>query len=171
MVWFTGIGSSGKSTIAASVHRILQARGIAVEWLDGDVFRRAFSPDLGYSRQDRAENVRRLGYIVELLTRHGIVVLVSAVSPERTVRDWALRQAGTAIEVHVDAPLDVCRGRDTRGIYAQADQGLVRNIPGLDLPYEAPLHPDVYCPTSRESLPTCVARVLRAIEPFLTGRP
>jgi adenylylsulfate kinase len=135
-----------------------------VEWLDGDVVRRYLSKGLGYSKEDRDENIRRIGFVAELLTRNGVIVLVSAISPYRAVRDEMRARIGNFVEVYVDAPLTVCQQRDINGIYRRARAGEIQHVTGLDDPYEPPLSPDIVCHTDREPLAESVERVLRHIE-------
>jgi adenylylsulfate kinase len=163
-VWFTGLSSAGKTTISRAVRERLCARGYKVEWLDGDVVRRYLSKGLGYSKEDRDENIRRIGFVAELLTRNGVLVLVSAISPYRAVRQEMRARIGNFLEVHVDAPLEVCRQRDINGVYRRAQTGEIHNVTGLDDPYEPPLEPDVVCHTHRETIEESVAKVLHRID-------
>ena len=110
------------------------SRGERVEWLDGDVVRRRLSKGLGFSKEDRDENIRRIGFVAELLTRHGVIVLVSAISPYRAVRDEMRSRIGSFLEVYVDAPLVVCQRRDIKGIYRQAREGQMHQVTGMDAP-------------------------------------
>jgi adenylylsulfate kinase len=163
-VWFTGLSSAGKTTISQALHQTLQARGYTVEWLDGDVVRQRLSKDLGFSKQDRDENVRRIGALAGQLTERGAIVLVSAISPYRAARDEVRLAIGAFLEVWVHAPLAVCEERDIKGIYRRARAGEIHNVTGLDDPYEHPLAPDVECRTDRETLEESAAKVLEAIE-------
>jgi adenylyl-sulfate kinase len=163
-VWLTGLSSAGKTTISRLLHETLQARGERVEWLDGDAMRRGLSADLGFSKKDRDENVRRVGYVAELLTRHGVIVLVSAISPYRALRNEMRRRIGNFLEVHIHAPLAVCEQRDVKGIYQRARAENLRQVTGLDDPYEPPLAPEIVCHTYRETPQESAARVLAAIE-------
>ncbi len=137
-VWFTGLSSAGKSTICQALYEKLWARGYKVEWLDGDVVRQHLSKDLGFSKQDRDENIRRIGFVAELLTRNGVIVLVSAISPYGSVRDEVRRRIGNFLEVYVNAPLAVCEQRDVKGLYRRARTGELHHFTGVDDPYEAP---------------------------------
>jgi len=166
-VWFTGLSSAGKTTISQAVYDNLCSRGHLVEWLDGDVVRRNLCKDLGFNKEDRDENIRRIGFVAELLARNGVIVLVSAISPYRSLRDEMRRRIGNFIEVHVDAPLAVCEERDVKGIYRKARAGEIHNVTGLDDPYEPPLAAEVVCPTDREPLHESSGRVLRTIEELL----
>src|SRR5271163_799763 len=122
-IWFTGLSSSGKTTISQAVHETLLQAGHKVEGLDGDVVRQHISKGLGFSKEDRDENIRRIGFVAELLTRNGVIVLVSAISPYRAVRDEMRALIGNFIEVYVEAPLEVCQKRDIHGIYRRAAAG------------------------------------------------
>lgn len=163
-VWFTGLSSSGKTTLSRALHDELKTRGYPVEWLDGDAVRQKFSKDLGYSREDRNENIRRIGAVAEELTRQGIIVLVSAISPYRDTRDEVRRRIGHFLEIWVHAPLAVCESRDRNGIYRRARANELQHVTGIDDPYEEPLAPDVECCTDRETLAESVAKVLAAVE-------
>jgi bifunctional enzyme CysN/CysC len=166
-VWFTGLSSAGKSTISQAVHEKLWAMGHKVEWLDGDVVRRHLNKGLGFSKEDRDENVRRIGFVAELLTRNGVITLVSAISPYRAVRDEIRDRVGRFLEVYVHAPLEVCEQRDLKGIYRRARAGEMHGVTGVDDPYEPPLAPDVECRTDRETPGESVAKVLSAIQTWL----
>ena len=163
-MWFTGLSSAGKTTISRALYKTLRARGHQVEWLDGDVVRRGLSKDLGFSREDRDQNVRRIGILAELLTRNGVIVLVSAISPYRAVRDEMRYRIGSFLEVYVHAPLEVCERRDVKGIYFQARTGQIHKVTGMDDPYEPPLAPEVFCATDRETPSESAARVLGAVD-------
>ena len=166
-VWLTGLSSAGKTTIAQALHERLSSRGYKVEWLDGDAVRRHLSKGLGFSKEDRDENIRRIGFVAELLTRHGVIVLVSAISPYRATRDEVRRRIGNFLEVYVHAPLEVCEQRDVNGIYGRARAGEIKNVTGLDDPYEPPLNPDVKCRTDRETERESATKVLEAVESAL----
>jgi adenylylsulfate kinase len=167
-VWLTGLSSAGKTTISQALLDTLQSRGHRLEWLDGDAVRQRLSKDLGFSKADRDENIRRIGELADQLTRSGTIVLVSAISPYRAARDELRRRIGDFLEVWVHAPLDVCQSRDVKGIYRRARAGELHNVTGIDDPYEHPLAPDVECRTDRETLDESVAKVLEAVERWLT---
>jgi adenylylsulfate kinase len=169
-VWFTGLSSAGKTTISQSLHQTLAGRGYKVEWLDGDVVRLRLSKDLGFSKEDRDENVRRIGALAGELTADGAIVLVSAISPYRATRDEIRRRIGAFLEVWVHAPLAVCEQRDLKGIYRRGRAGEIHNVTGLDDPYEHPAAPDVECRTDIETLDESAAKVLAAIERWQAGR-
>jgi bifunctional enzyme CysN/CysC len=166
VVWFTGLSGAGKSTIAREVYNELWARGIKVELIDGDDIRKDLNKDLGFSHEDRAENIRRIGSIAALLARNGVVVLVSAISPYRTGREEARRRFPNFLEVFVNAPLAVCEERDTKGLYRKARAGLIPSFTGLDHPYERPISPEIECRTDVETLTECTHKVLSALLPL-----
>jgi adenylyl-sulfate kinase len=166
-VWLTGLSGAGKTTIARQVQDQLCGR-CAVETLDGDIVRTYLSKDLGYSKDDRNENVRRLGFVARLLSENGIVVLVTAISPYREIRDEMRRSIGPFVEVYVNAPIATCEQRDVKGLYKKARAGEIRLFTGIDDPYEPPLAPEVECQTDRESIGTSAHKVLAVIEQKLT---
>jgi adenylylsulfate kinase len=165
-VWFTGLSSSGKTTISQAVQKKLLHAGNKVEWLDGDAVRQHISKGLGYSKEDRDENIRRIGYVAELLTRNGVIVLVSAISPYRAVRDEMRARIGKFLEVYVEAPLEVCQQRDINGVYRRALAGEIHHVTGMDDPYEPPCSPDVVCHTARETREESVAKVIDRVESY-----
>jgi adenylyl-sulfate kinase len=168
-VWFTGLSSSGKTTLSRAVAQELQAQWHHAEILDGDEIRHTLWPELGFSKHDRDENVRRIAYIAELLTRNRVIVLVSAISPYREARMGARRQIGRFVEVYVNAPLEVCESRDVKGLYKRARAGSLSGMTGIDDPYEAPDLPEVECRTDRESLAECSEKVVRFVQPWLAA--
>ena len=169
-IWFTGLSSAGKTTIATAVCEGLRERGYKVEWLDGDVVRQHLCIGLGFSKEDRDENIRRIGFVAELLTRNGVIAVVSAISPYRAARDENRRRIGDFLEVYVNAPIDVCEQRDIKGIYRRARAGEIGHVTGVDDPYEPPLAADVECRTDRETPAQSAASVLRAVDTWM-GRP
>ena len=166
-IWFTGLPSSGKTAIsnlvAKSIH--LMDNRIAIEQIDGDVIRQTFSKGLGFSREDRDANVARVSHVAHMLTHHGIIVLVSLVSPYRQAREDArtLIGADSFIEVHVHASQAACIRRDVKGLYEQYREGKITHMTGMDDPYEIPLAPDVTCCTTRETVEISAWRVLSKI--------
>ncbi|HEX7288910.1 MAG TPA: adenylyl-sulfate kinase [Candidatus Angelobacter sp.] len=162
-VWMTGLSGAGKTTICQAVYTEMLARGIRVEMLDGDTVRQNFSRNLGFSKEDRTENVRRIGYVAGLLTRNRVVTLVSAISPYRAARDEVRAQIGRFLEVYVNAPFQVCEQRDPKGLYRRARNGEIRGFTGLDDPYEPPLVPEIECRTDQESVKDSVDKVVTAI--------
>jgi len=142
-VWLTGLPCSGKSSIAELVAGKLRRRGRRVEVLDGDVVRNELSKGLGFSREDRDTNVRRIGFVAHLLTRNGVVVVVAAVSPYARIRGEVRQRIGDFVEVYVSCPLSECERRDVKGMYAKARRGEIAAFTGVSDPYEAPEAPDL----------------------------
>jgi bifunctional enzyme CysN/CysC len=170
-VWFTGLSGSGKTAICGSVYTELLARGIRAEFLDADALRKHFNSDLGFSKEDRDENVRRIAFVAGLLTRNGVVALVAAISPYRSTREEVRRTIGNFIEVYVDASLSICEARDPKGLYERARAGQIKGFTGIDDPYEPPLAPAVQCDTEHQSIKTNTDKVLSAILQFLEAEP
>ncbi len=166
-VWFTGLSGAGKSTLSRAVYERLWATGRKVELLDGDEVRRHLTRDLGFSRGDRDENIRRIGFVAEMLARNGVVALVSVISPYRAIRDEVRARTRHFVEVFVNAPLEICESRDPKGLYRKARAGEIRGFTGVDDPYEAPLEPEVECRTDRETVAESVEKVLAAINRVL----
>lgn len=164
-VWFTGLSGAGKTTITSELARILKEEGFKVEILDGDTVREGLTRDLGFSREDRDENIHRISFVSHLLTRNDVIVLVSAISPYGEAREKARQQVGdNFIEVFVNAPLNVCEDRDVKGLYKRARAGEITGFTGIDDPYEAPSNPEVECRTDLETLSESVAKVRAKIE-------
>jgi adenylylsulfate kinase len=158
-VWFTGLSGAGKTTINQRLEEKLRWHGYRVEVLDGDVVRQNLTKGLGFSKEDRDENIRRIGFVAHLLTRNGVIVLVSAISPYREIRDEVKKRIGDFVEVYVNAPLEVCERRDVKGLYKKARAGEIKHFTGIDDPYEPPLNPDVECLTDAESEDESLAKV------------
>jgi adenylylsulfate kinase len=163
-VWFTGLSGAGKTTIRMAVEKELRDRGLKVEVLDGDIVRQYLTRDLGFSKADRDENIRRIGFVSHLLTRNGVIVLVSAISPYAAMRQEVRGQIGDFIEVYANAPLSVCESRDVKGLYKKARAGEIKQFTGIDDPYEAPTNPEVECRTDLEALEESAAKVLNYLE-------
>jgi adenylylsulfate kinase len=159
-LWLTGLSGAGKSTLAAAVSAELGRRGIPVEVLDGDEVRQNLSKGLGFSRQDRDTNIRRIGYVAKLLTRNGVAVITAAISPYRGIRDEVRNQIGAFIEVYVKASLDECIRRDTKGLYRKALAGEIPQFTGVSDPYEEPLAPELVIDTEREEIADSAFRVI-----------
>ncbi len=159
-VWFTGLSGAGKTTISRAVEKELKSYGYRVEVLDGDIVRQNLTKGLGFSKEDRDENIRRVGFVAELLTRNQVSVLVSAISPYRDIRQEVRQKIGNFVEVYVNAPLEVCEQRDVKGLYKKARAGEIKNFTGIDDPYEPPLNPEVECRTDLETLEESVSKVL-----------
>lgn len=163
-VWLTGLSGAGKTTIARALERELRRRGCRVEILDGDEVRKHLSQGLGFSKEDRDTNIRRIGYVAKLLSRNGVAVITSAISPYREVREEVRREIGDFVEVYVKCPLEVLARRDVKGLYARALRGEIPNFTGISDPYEEPLHPEVVVETDRETVEESAGKVLRFLE-------
>lgn len=163
-IWFTGLPSSGKTTLATAVAEQLRAAGRPVELLDGDEVREFLSKGLGFSREDRETNVTRIGYVAALLAGHGTTVLASVISPYAASRDKVRALHGERgadfVEVHVATPVDVCSERDVKGLYAKQRAGELRGLTGVDDPYEAPAQPEITVATQDQTLDESVAQIL-----------
>lgn len=169
-VWLTGLPSAGKSTIACRLAELLGAEGRGAEILDGDEVRAFLSAGLGFSRADRDANVRRIGYVAELLARNGVLVLAAVVSPFQdsrdAVREWHRRSGTAFLEVHVATPVEVCADRDVKGLYARQRAGTLTGLTGVDDPYEPPPSPELRIDTGSED----VAGSVRAVRALLAER-
>jgi len=163
-VWLTGLPCSGKSTLASALGRALLERGRLVEVLDGDVVRQNLSKGLGFSREDRDTNIRRIGFVAKLLTRNGAATVVAAVSPYASVRREVKEQIGSFIQVFVSCPVTVCEERDVKGMYALARAGKIKDFTGVDDPYEAPEDADVVVRTDQHSIEECISQILKIVE-------
>jgi adenylyl-sulfate kinase len=154
------LSSAGKSTLGEALAERLRAHGQRVELLDGDVMRQRLCRGLGFSREDRDENIRRIGFVAELLDRHDVIAIVSAISPYRAVRQEIRERIPRFIEVYVNAPLAICEGRDVKGLYKRARAGDLPGFTGVDDPYEAPEAPEVECRTDLETIDESVGKIL-----------
>jgi adenylylsulfate kinase len=164
-LWFTGLSGAGKTTISEIVERELRERFGKVEVLDGDIVRTNLSKGLGFSREDRDTNILRIGFVADLLTRNGVGVIVSAISPFKEARDQVRRSIGEDfIEVYVDAPLEVCAERDVKGLYEKAFSGEIEQFTGVSDPYEAPAAPELHIKTDEEEPRESARRVILKLE-------
>ena len=164
-VWFTGLSGAGKTTIADIVALELKRRGHKVEVLDGDVVRTHLSKGLGFSKEDRDTNIRRIGWVCEVLSRNGVASIAAAISPYRDVRDEVRASIPRFLEVYVEAPIDVLAERDVKGLYKKALAGELDNFTGVSDPYEPPVNPEVVCHSDgRETAEESAARVIDALE-------
>lgn len=163
-LWFTGLSGAGKTTISQAVEEELIAQGYKVEVLDGDVVRENLTKGLGFSKADRDENVRRIGFVAQLLTRNGVIVIVSAISPYRNIRDEVRNRIGDFVEIYVNAPLAVCEKRDVKGLYKKARSGEIKTFTGISDPYEPPMNPEVECRTDQETLQESVLKVMNQVQ-------
>jgi adenylyl-sulfate kinase len=159
-IWLTGLSGAGKSTIANLLAERLRETGAEVEVLDGDALRTTLCKDLGFSRDDREENIRRIGFLCELLTRHGVTVIVAAISPYRNARDEVRTKLANFVEVYVTCPLDVLTERDPKGLYRRALAGEIAHFTGISDPYEPPEHADLTIDSSAETPQESVQRLL-----------
>jgi adenylylsulfate kinase len=164
VIWLTGLPSSGKSTLAELLTAALRRRAQAVEVLDGDEVRRWLTRGLGFGKEERDENVRRVAHVARLLVRHGVAVVVAMISPYRGVRDEARALIGRFLEVHVDCSREECIRRDVKGLYQKALAGGIANFTGVSDPYEPPTAPEVVVRTDQECPDESLARILGALE-------
>jgi len=163
-LWLTGLSGAGKSTIGWRIAELLRERDVQVEVLDGDVVRQNLCADLGFSKEDRDTNIRRIGFVADILTRNGVVVVVAAISPYEAVREEVREHIGRFLEVYVRCPMDVLVERDTKGMYKRALRGEIDHFTGVSDPYEEPPTPDLVVDTSSETVEQSVARVLAAVD-------
>lgn len=163
-LWFTGLSGSGKSTLAKRVEEILLERGMKVEVLDGDVVRTNLSKGLGFSKEDRDINIRRIGFVCNLLTRNDVVAIGSAISPYKAIRDENRKLIGRFVEVYCKCPLEVLSERDVKGLYKKAMAGEIKGFTGVDDPYEAPENPEVTVETDKEGVDESVNKIIRTLE-------
>ncbi len=164
-LWFTGLSGAGKSTLAEVIEQLLKAQRRSVEVLDGDIVRTHLSKGLGFSREDRDTNIKRIAFVCKLLTRNGVACVSAAISPYQETRAWARKEIGNFVEVYVKCPIEVCRQRDIKGLYKLADAGIIQNFTGVSDPYEEPQQPELVVETDKETVEECVARIFaRLIE-------
>ncbi|MBI4299726.1 MAG: adenylyl-sulfate kinase [Chloroflexi bacterium] len=163
-IWLTGLSGAGKTTIAERLDAELRRRGRRVELLDGDVVRTHLSKGLGFSKEDRDTNIRRIGFVAKLLTRNGAAVIASAISPYREIRDENRRDIGDFVEVYVECPLEELVKRDVKGLYAKAIRGEIAQFTGVSDPYEEPLNAEVVVRTDRETVEESTAKILAKLE-------
>jgi adenylylsulfate kinase len=158
-LWFTGLSGAGKSTISERIYKRLKNAGAKVELLDGDIVRTHLSKGLGFTKEDRDTNVRRIGFVSELLSRNGVISLVAAISPYREVRDELRGLIGNFIEVYVHCPIEVLAERDVKGLYKKALAGEIGSFTGVSDPYEPPANPEITVDSSKEPVEASVERV------------
>ena len=161
IVWLTGLSGAGKSTLATNLEKILLSERILTFVLDGDKVREGLNSDLGFSPEDREENIRRIGEVAKLFQMAGVVVIVAFISPYRADRDKVRQKVskGKFIEVFVDCPLEVCEKRDPKGLYAKARKGIVKDFTGISAPYERPTKPEIHLKTNESSVEECVQKI------------
>lgn len=166
-LWFTGLSGSGKTTIAKPVAQELRDRGLNVERLDGDIVRQSLTRDLGFTKEDRDMNIERVTFVAKLLSRNGVAVLCSFISPYRARRAKSrqeIEENSDFIEVYVECPVEVCADRDVKGLYEQAFAGEIDNFTGVSDPYEPPENAEIVCNTAEETLEESVAKVVGYLE-------
>ena len=164
VLWFTGLSGSGKTTLAKLMENELKARGIRVERLDGDVVRQSLTADLGFSKEDRDKNIQRVTFVAKLLSRNGVGVLASFISPYRATRDWVRSEVTNFIEVFVDCSLEECIRRDVKGLYAKALAGEIPEFTGVSDPYEPPPRPEIIINTTEEPVQESFAKIIGYLE-------
>jgi adenylyl-sulfate kinase len=167
-LWFTGMSGAGKSTLSAPVAEKLRALGHRVELLDGDVVRTNLSKGLGYSKEDRDINIRRIGFVANLLSRNGVIAVTAAISPYRAIREEVRRMitndGAGFVEVFVSCPLEVLAERDVKGLYKKALAGEIKNFTGVDDPYEPPANPEVVVDSSVEKVADSIDKIIARIQ-------
>lgn len=163
VLWFTGLSGSGKTTTARHVYEQLLEAGRPVEMLDGDVIRTAIGQGLGFSREDRLENIRRIAYVANLLSKHGVIVLVSAITPYREMREYLRAHVTGYAEVYVRCSLHVCEARDVKGLYAKARRQEIKQFTGITDAYEEPEHPELVLDTELHSVESNAARIMQLL--------
>ncbi len=164
VLWFTGLSGSGKTTLAKLIEGEMKARGVRVERLDGDVVRQSLTSDLGFSKEDRDKNIQRVTFVAKLLSRNGVGVLASFISPYRVTRDWVRSEVTNFIEVFVDCSLEECVRRDVKGLYAKAMAGEIPEFTGVSDPYERPLNPEITVNTAEESIEESFTKIIGYLE-------
>ncbi|MGG3965342.1 adenylyl-sulfate kinase [Heyndrickxia faecalis] len=166
VLWFTGLSGAGKSTLSVAVEQELHGRGIRTYILDGDNIRHGLNKNLGFSPEDRKENIRRIGEVSKLFVDAGVMVLTAFISPYRADRDMVreLVEGNEFVEIYVNCPLEACEQRDPKGLYKKARNGEIQNFTGIDAPYEAPEHPELVVETDKQPLEQAVGQVIRFLE-------
>ena len=163
-LWFTGLACSGKSVLADAVAEDLKMRSMKVERLDGDIVRKSLTKDLGFTEEDRNMNIERVTFVAKLLTRNGVAVLASFISPYNKIRAYSRKEIGDYILVYVRCPLEVCEDRDIKGMYAKARTGEIKNFTGIDHPFEEPDSADIIVDTDKQTIEESKAIVLESLE-------
>jgi len=164
VLWFTGLSGSGKSAIADKVAEKLKERGLKIERLDGDIVRKSLTKDLGFSENDRNENIKRVTFVAKLLSRNDVGVIASFISPYREIRKHVRNEVTNFIEVYTKCPLDVCIQRDPKGLYKKALNGEIENFTGVSHPYEEPENPEILLKTDKLTVEESVEKVIKKLE-------
>ena len=159
VIWFTGLSGAGKTTLAEKLAAYLKAKGEKCELLDGDTVRNIF-PQTGFTKKERDEHVKRMGFLASMLERNGVTVLASFISPYRESRDFVRKMCKNFVEVYVSTSLEVCEKRDVKGLYKKARSGEIKSFTGIDDPYEAPLHPEITINTAEETVEESLAKLI-----------
>ena len=160
VIWFTGLSGAGKTTLAEKLAAYLKEKGVKCELLDGDTVRNIF-PQTGFSKKERDEHVKRMGFLASMLERNGITVIASFISPYRESRDFVRKMCRNFVEVYISTSLEVCEKRDVKGLYKKARRGEIKSFTGIDDPYEAPLHPEITINTAGETVEESLERLLK----------
>lgn len=165
VLWFTGLSGAGKSTLADALYEKLKSDGMKVERLDGDIVRENLTKGLGFSKEDRDENIRRIAFVAKLLSRNGIGVVASFISPYEKERQYVREQVTNFMEVHVNTPLEICESRDSKGLYAKARRGEIKNFTGVSDPYEKPKCPEIeVCGDLEERIDEIVGKIFSEVK-------
>ena len=159
VIWFTGLSGAGKTTLAEKLAAYLKAKGEKCELLDGDTVRNIF-PQTGFTKKERDEHVKRMGFLASMLERNGVTVLASFISPYRESRDFVRKMCRNFVEVYVSTSLEVCEKRDVKGLYKKARSGEIKSFTGIDDPYEPPLHPEITINTAEETVEESLAKLI-----------
>ena len=162
-VWFTGLPSSGKSTIARILERQFKKWNLKTELLDGDVVRTQLTKGLGFTKEDRDTNIKRIGFVCHLLSRNGVIAIAAAISPYREARDYNRRMIGSFVEIYVKTSLAQCEKRDVKGLYVKARAGEIKDFTGVDDPYEEPANPEIICDTEKETAEQSAAKIVKRL--------
>jgi adenylyl-sulfate kinase len=163
-LWFTGLSGSGKTALAKALEPILRERGLQVERLDGDIVRQSLTRDLGFSKEDRNKNIERVTFVAKLLTRNGVAVLCSFISPYIARRDKTRQEIGSFVECYVECPVDVLVERDVKGLYKKALAGEIQNFTGVSDPYEPPPNPEITVNSATQTIEESLAVILQRLE-------
>lgn len=164
-IWFTGLSCSGKTTISKKVEEKLRERGYdKIEILDGDIIRTNLSKGLGFSKEDRDENIKRIGFVCKLLSKNGIIAIAAAISPYRETRELIRKEIKNFVEVYCKCPMEVCIQRDVKGLYKKALKGEIKNYTGIDDPYEEPINPEIILMTDKETPEESANKVIEKLE-------
>ena len=166
VLWLTGLSGSGKTTLANSIYEFINKKGLSAEKLDGDILRGLF-PSTGFTRAQRDEHIKRVGFMASILEKHGVIVVASFISPYRNARRFVRDMCNNFIEVYVRAPLEVCEKRDIKGLYTRARAGQIKNFTGLDDPYEEPQNPEIIVNTDEQNVDESASVIIDFIGKYL----